>query len=107
MGSRARNLLNSRSNSSAIQDFFNFIIGTNGLEFFGMDCSDDDDDWREIFDFFLSFVLIVFINSRISERSIDVKLDWLWLRDMDDGDEWTVESEHRLSWLISRRWRLN
>jgi hypothetical protein len=44
LGSRARNLLNSRSNSSAIQDFFNFIIGTNGLEFFGMDCSDDDDD---------------------------------------------------------------
>jgi len=41
-----------------------------------MDCSDGDvDTGREIFDFFLSFVLIVFINSRISERSTDVKLD--------------------------------
>ncbi len=73
-----------------------------------MGCSDDDDDWREIFDVFVSFVFIVFINWRISERSIDVKLDWLSLWDMDDtGDEWYIESEHRLSRLRSWWWGLN
>lgn len=109
-GSRARNLSNSRSNSSVTVDFFDFVIGVDEWEFVVIDCSDDriGDEWRGIFDDVVSFVLIVFMKWRISDRSWDVKLDWLWLSGSDDdGDDWNVEFERRLSRLRSRERGLN
>lgn len=53
------------------------------------------EEGRSTDDDLLSFVFIVWISCRISKRSTEVKLDWLWLRERDG--EWTVESEHSLS----------
>lgn len=112
--------MNSRSNSSVIEDFSGLLADwVISREVFCFDCSIIGSG---LYGFFSTgivndckpFVLRVLIKFRISKRSSDVKLEWLWFRDIggdeddddDDDVEWHIESEQRLSRLKSRLWGL-
>ena len=81
-GPSERSLLNSRSNSSVSEDFLGLLTGSDGREYKATERSGGGAGGTGGLEF---FVFIVSINCRISHRSTEVKLDWLWLRETEDS----------------------